>query len=140
MHRTATVYSTTEAKKPEIILYYNSTKAGVDQMDQMLSKYTTKRRTSRWPLAFFYNILDIAALAAYIIFTEHNPQVVHKTDRRRLFLKFVKMKGKEEKLVKVAAIATVLCVTSTLLQLLQFAIIANNFRKIFFFGVFIIYS
>lgn len=87
MHRTATIDRTTEAKKPEIILYYNSTKSGVDQMDQMLTKYSTKRRTSRWPLAFFYNILDIAALAAYIIFTQHNPQVTSKTDRRRVFLK-----------------------------------------------------
>jgi hypothetical protein len=43
------------------------------------------------------------------------------------------MKGEEQKLVKVVAIGTILCVTSTLLQLLQFAIIANNFRKIFFF-------
>jgi hypothetical protein len=44
------------------------------------------------------------------------------------------MKGEEQKLVKVVAIGTILCVTSTLLQLLQFAIIANNFRKLFFWG------
>lgn len=56
-------------------------------MDQMLAKYSTKRRTSRWPLAFFYNILDISALAAYIIFTQHSPQVASKSDRRRVFLK-----------------------------------------------------
>lgn len=87
MHTTAEIDDTAKAKKPEIILYYNSTKAGVDQMDQMLTQYTTKRRTNRWPLAFFYNILDIACLAAHIIYSENNPQIACKTDRRRLFLK-----------------------------------------------------
>lgn len=56
-------------------------------MDQMVTQYTTKRRTNRWPLAFFYNILDVACLAAYIIYTENNPQIAYKTDRRRSFLK-----------------------------------------------------
>lgn len=60
--------------KPEIIFYYNITKGGVDTMDKMLSQYTTKRKTYRWPLALFYNFLDTAALAAYIIFTTNNTQ------------------------------------------------------------------
>ena len=32
-------------KKPEIIEFYNWSKAGVDKMDKMLSRYTTKRLT-----------------------------------------------------------------------------------------------
>ena len=46
-------------KKPEVILYYNSTKSGVDTMDKMVGHYTTKRKSLRWPVAFFYNIVDI---------------------------------------------------------------------------------
>lgn len=54
-------------KKPEVINFYNKYKSGVDSMDQMLGTYTCKRRTRRWPYAFFFNILDIAALATHII-------------------------------------------------------------------------
>ena len=32
-------------KKPEIIEFYNWSKAGADTMDKMLSRYTTKRST-----------------------------------------------------------------------------------------------
>lgn len=60
-------------QKPNIILFYNNTKGGVDVMDHMLGQYTTKRKTNRWPLAVFYNMIDISALAAYIIYSENNP-------------------------------------------------------------------
>lgn len=74
-------------KKPEMILFYNQTKAGVDTMDQMCSRYSTQRRTCRWPLAFFFNILDIAGVAAYVIYYENNSMLRKKTNRRRLFLR-----------------------------------------------------
>jgi len=37
-------------EKPEIILHYNSTKGGVDSMDQMVGEFTCVRPTKRWPL------------------------------------------------------------------------------------------
>jgi len=43
-------------QKPEIVDFYNKIKFGVDVMDKLLVQYTTHRRTSRWSLAFFYNI------------------------------------------------------------------------------------
>lgn len=55
-------------------------------MDQMLGNCTTKRKTNRWPLALFYNIMDIACLAAYIIHKEQRPETT-RTDRRKFFLK-----------------------------------------------------
>lgn len=76
-----------EKKKPHIITYYNKYKAGVDTMDQMVSRYTTHRRTQRWPLAMFFNILDIAALAAYIVYYENNSMIKKKTHQRRIFLR-----------------------------------------------------
>lgn len=73
-------------KKPDIILKYNSTKGGVDTADQMLRTYSTKRRTRRWPVAVFYNMLDISALNAFIIWMSLNPHWNSKsTHRRRLF-------------------------------------------------------
>lgn len=58
-------------------------------MDKMLSEYTTKIRTNRWPLAVFYNLLDIASLAAYI--QKNNPQVARaiKNSQRRKFLQYI---------------------------------------------------
>lgn len=71
-------------KKPMAILDYNAHKCGVDTMDQMLGTYTCKRSTKRWPLAMFYNMVDIAALAAFIIYDEMSPG--RKSDKRRAFL------------------------------------------------------
>lgn len=82
-HYTTEVVGT--AKKPLIIIDYNRTKGGVDNMDKMLGEYSCKRRTLRWPLAFFYNMLDVSALAAYVIFQENNT-VKSATDARRKFI------------------------------------------------------
>lgn len=85
MHMTGEIDNSMN-NKPEIIKYYNKTKGAVDTMDKMLGEYTTKRTTKRWPLAFFFNIIDVAALAGYIIYMDHN-QNVKSTDKRRKFLK-----------------------------------------------------
>jgi hypothetical protein len=77
----------TEEKKPLMILDYNTTKAGVDVMDQMVRTYTTKRMTRRWPMVIFYNMLDVSALNAFIIWMHLKPDWESKTShRRRLFL------------------------------------------------------
>jgi hypothetical protein len=74
-------------KKPEIILYYNDTKGGVDRMDQMVQTYSCKRKTKRWPMTFFFNIIDIGALAAFLVWTSKNPEWNNrKQHRRRVFL------------------------------------------------------
>jgi len=74
-------------KKPHIITYYNKYKAGVDTMDQMISRYTTQRRTWRWPVVMFFNILDVTSLAAYLIYYENNKMLPKKINQRRLFLR-----------------------------------------------------
>ena len=51
----------------------------------MLSRYTTKRLTQRWPLAFFYNILDVTCLAAYILYYENNKVLPKNSYEQRLF-------------------------------------------------------
>ncbi|XP_039968970.1 uncharacterized protein LOC120780787 [Bactrocera tryoni] len=53
-------------------------------MDQMLTGYSCKRSTNRWPLAMFYNMLDIAGLASFIIYDELNP--AKQSDKRRSFI------------------------------------------------------
>jgi len=55
-------------KKPDIIITYNETKDGVDMADQKHKHFSCKRKTRRWPIAIFSNMIDIRALNAFIIF------------------------------------------------------------------------
>ena len=81
------VDTSNEQRKPEVILTYNETKAGVDTMDQMTRTYSCKRKTRRWPLVVFYNILAISATNAYVIWKALNPNWnSNKSHKRRLCL------------------------------------------------------
>lgn len=60
-----------ESKKPEIILFYNMTKGGVDSMDQKIANYTSNRRSRRWPMKIFYSLLDISGVNSYILYNSY---------------------------------------------------------------------
>ena len=77
-----------DAQKPEIILYYNSTKSGVDYLDHLATMYTCRRKVNRWPVALFGNVVDVGAVAAFIIWMGNFPQwkISEGKRRRRLFL------------------------------------------------------
>jgi hypothetical protein len=66
-------------KKPEVVQFYNETKGGVDKADQMLRQYSCKAATRRWPLAAFYNMIDIACLNTFVICDESG--ITHCTRR-----------------------------------------------------------
>jgi len=66
MHNDTSVNS--ETKKPEVIHFYNSTKGGVDTVDQMCGNYSVSRRTRRWPLSIFFQLLNIAGINANILY------------------------------------------------------------------------
>ena len=55
-------------KLPEVINFYNKTEVEVDCADQMLETYSSKFPTIRWPVVLFCNLVDIAALNAYVLF------------------------------------------------------------------------
>lgn len=55
---------------PTIVDYYNSTKSGVDKLDQMCKSYSAQRKTRRWPLALFYGLLNIIGINSMVIFNE----------------------------------------------------------------------
>lgn len=83
---------TSECKKPQAILDYNSTKGAVDTLDKMISCYTCRRKTKRWPVVVFSNVLDISAVNAYILFLAANPDwKVKSKRRRRLFIESLGM-------------------------------------------------
>ena len=75
-------------QKPEIILYYNSAKSGVDNLDHLATMFTSRRKVNRWPVALFGNVVDIRAVAAFVIWLGNFPQwkISEGKRRRRLFL------------------------------------------------------
>ncbi len=72
-HHALTAGHFTETRKPEVNLFYNSTKGGVDVVDQMIDCYRSKVDGNRWPMVVFNTILDIGALNAFIIWILRNP-------------------------------------------------------------------
>ena len=60
MHHDKAIDEGSSKKKPEVIQYYNGTKAGVDIFDQMIRTYICKPQTKRWPVVMWYNMLDVA--------------------------------------------------------------------------------
>jgi len=85
LHSEPKVDTSNEQRKPEVILTYNETKAGDDARDKMTRTYSCKRKTRRWPLVAFYNILDISAIYAYVIWKALNPNWnSNRSHKRRL--------------------------------------------------------
>ena len=73
--------------KPEVILSYNKTKGAVDNLGKLVREYSCGRKTRRWPLALFYQLLDIAAYNAFVIYMTKFPNYCsNMPNRRRLFL------------------------------------------------------
>ena len=54
-------------KKPETVLFYNKTKAGIDVVDQMTRKYSVKAKSRRWPVHVFCNVIDLAIINSWIL-------------------------------------------------------------------------
>ncbi|XP_026486439.1 piggyBac transposable element-derived protein 4-like [Vanessa tameamea] len=73
------------SKKPEIIEFYNSTKGAVDTVDQMCSIMSTSRKTNRWPLCLFFNILNLTIVNAYVIHVSNAIRNGTKPMKRRPF-------------------------------------------------------
>jgi len=67
----STLHSTTDIETnhknlSETVQFYNITKCGVDILDQMARRYSTRAAARWWPVHVIYNILDLAAINAWI--------------------------------------------------------------------------
>ena len=69
-----------EKRKPETIEFYNKTKYGVDVADQMTCQYLVKAGTRRSSVAFFYNILDLACINAFVLYKERRGNSIPRRD------------------------------------------------------------
>jgi hypothetical protein len=83
MHNDASV--DTETKKPEITHFHNSTKGVVDTVDQICGNYSGSRRTRRWPLCIFFQLLNIAGVNGRILYNMTRSE--NAAQMRRQFLK-----------------------------------------------------
>ncbi|CAK1595330.1 unnamed protein product [Parnassius mnemosyne] len=72
--------STGEKQKPEMITFYNSTKAGVDVVDELSSSYNVSRNSKRWPMTLFYGVLNMAAINACIIYRANKNVTIKRTE------------------------------------------------------------
>ena len=87
MHNTVKVDQQHRKRLPETVKFYNETKAGVDVLDQMARYHTSKTGTRRWPMAVFFNLLDLAAINALIIFKLTTGENI---SRRKFLLDLIK--------------------------------------------------
>ncbi|KAL7865114.1 hypothetical protein SRHO_G00103610 [Serrasalmus rhombeus] len=69
-------------RKPNTVTDYNRMKCAIDIMDQKVRAYTVRAGTRRWPVAVFYNLLDLAAMNAHVLYTA----CTGSTESRRVFL------------------------------------------------------
>jgi len=86
MHPSVSIDVQHSKKLPETISMYNRTKVGVDVLDQMSRYFTCKSGTRRWPMAVFFNILDISSINAWILYKEVTGQEI---SRREFLLQLV---------------------------------------------------
>ena len=67
---TGTSCETEGKRKPHSVVFYNNNRYGVDMLDSMCRQMTTKAGCRRWPLAVFFNILDLAGVNAHILYQQ----------------------------------------------------------------------
>ena len=94
MHLLPEIASKYAEKKPEVILYYNSTKSGVDILDRMVRTYTCKMMTRRWSVALLYIMIDVSAVNAYIVWQQFHGENNRSFSKKRRS-KFLIRLGKE---------------------------------------------
>ena len=125
MHRSPDVDQTTVKKKPEIVLFYNKNKVGVDCFDQMARLYTTRSATRRWPMSMWGNMLDIAAINAWILYKKSQQ---NKLADENLF--FVLWKHSSTEWETIARKVTYFNVDRTALQLGSVGIVMEQIVRI----------
>ncbi|XP_064629269.1 piggyBac transposable element-derived protein 4-like [Lineus longissimus] len=81
-------------KKPSMVLAYNKRMGGVDKSDQMVADYGHSRKSLKCTSKFFFHLIDIAVLNAFVLFNNREPEA-----KKLLHLEF-KMKFIEKILSK----------------------------------------
>lgn len=79
------VYSNREENnKPESLVKYGEYMNGVDKMNQKCSYYRFPHRQKKWWKAYFYQLLEISIVNAYILYKLHGGKCTHKDFRMQI--------------------------------------------------------
>lgn len=70
--------------KPDIVTFYNSTKAGVDNLDKLNRTYSSKRKCRRWPYSIFFSLADNVCYAALLLWNSEGNEESHYHFKRDL--------------------------------------------------------
>ena len=63
-------------KKPKSVLFYNKTQVRVDVLNQIARLYSVKAESRQWPMHAFYDVINMALVNSWIIFTSRSAQAV----------------------------------------------------------------
>ena len=72
MHRSGSVTNDAR-KKPDVIVFYDQAKGGVDVMDQMAGCFTTRFKSHRWTMNALSYVLDTVRTNMNTLWNEMNP-------------------------------------------------------------------
>ena len=73
-HHNPEIREERDDNKPQLILDYNRTKGAVYNVDKLVRTYSTIRKSRRWPMAVFGNLLSLAAFNAFVICSHVHPE------------------------------------------------------------------
>lgn len=65
----------------DINSFYNKSKFGIDTIDQMISNASCKRKTNKWPLALFYDYIDMSVVNTLTI--SFDLKLLKESNKRR---------------------------------------------------------
>ena len=69
-----------QKKLPQTIKFYNETIFGVEIMDQIAICHTCKTETRCWPVACFFNMLELCAINSWVLYKEIIDNSIRKKD------------------------------------------------------------
>ena len=70
--------------KPIMTHDYNKSKGAVDQLDENFEEFTVRRKTIRWPMVVFYNMVDVVCFKSYITAKQNGYSCERKTFLKNL--------------------------------------------------------
>lgn len=75
--------------KPNIVADYNIHMSGVDRSDQMISYYSSPRKTIRWHKKILFHLFDICVWNSYYLYKKFHPKVTLLAFRRALIVSLI---------------------------------------------------
>ncbi|XP_043203140.1 uncharacterized protein LOC122371107 [Amphibalanus amphitrite] len=76
--------------KPEVVLYYNSTKGGIDVCDAVIEATTCQATVRRWPVRVLLYLLSVAGLNGFHLFCLAQPTSDHCDIRHGARMRFLR--------------------------------------------------